>query len=168
MKPAYAKPTNQKYLKFILLLFLIVFLYILFVLLFENSNKKENLCENDLEKFDEYIISSALPITENPKSLCHEINMSTNFSELEPKWAVAKFIGLNLEYQYGLTFEGNKKTETINIPMNETEVSKFQVDEFYKIDMNNICRYFFMMADSRSPSPIESTFTKPELINCTN
>ncbi len=168
MKPDYTKPINQKYLKFVLFLFLLVFVYVLVILLFGNSNKEVNSCQSELVMFDEYIEKSNLPIIENPNSLCYGLNMSSDFEKLEPKWAVAKFIGLNLEFQYGLTFEGDKKTEIINIPLSQSEVSQLQVDQYYKIDMNNICIYFFMMVDSRMPSPLESTFTKPELTNCTN
>ena len=102
-------------------------------------------------------------MTENPESLCHGLYVGSNFSELTPKWAVGELIAIRGSR---LTFEGILQDVTIQMGLTDAEVAQYKVGKNYKIDMNNICRNFFMMADSRYPSPISATFVKPEEINC--
>jgi len=118
------------------------------------------------QSFDKYIEDSELPIFENG-SLCYGLNMSSDFSKLPPKWAVGKLINVRKENDYWLTFEGINKSGTIKIPLTDIEAIQYKEGKYYKIDMNNICRYNFMMLDSRYPSSIIPTFVNPEEINYT-
>lgn len=118
------------------------------------------------QSFDEYIKNSELPISEN-KSLCYGLNMSSDFSRLPPKWARGKLINIRKENDYWLTFEGVNKSGTIKIPLTDVEAIQYKEGKYYKIDMNNICRYNFMMLDSRYPSSIIQTFVKPEELTLT-
>ncbi len=121
-------------------------------------------CPDLRSDFDDYVLRSRLPIFENTDSLCHGMNMGTDFSELEPRWAVGKLTGIDARSN-ALVFEGENKSAQIWSP---TPISEwdYEVGAYYRIDMNNICRSFFMMADSRYPSPITATFVKPEKVNC--
>lgn len=123
-------------------------------------------CTAFKQSFDDYTEKSFLPIIENKESLCYGLNTESDFSKLSPKWAVGKLLNIKKESDYWLTFEGATKEGTIQIPLTEEEASKYKVGKYYKIDMNNMCRYFFMMADSQYPSLISSTFVKPEEIDC--
>lgn len=113
------------------------------------------------QNFDKYIENSELPIFENG-SLCYGLNMSSDFSGLPPKWAIGKLINVRKENDYWLTFEGINKSGTIKMPLTDVESVQYKEGKYYKIDMNNICRYNFMMMDSRYPSSILPTFVKPE------
>ena len=62
----------------------------------------------------------------------------------------------------GLLLKGVNKSGTIKIPLTDQEAIQYTEGKYYKIDMNNICRYHFMMVDSRYPSSIIPTFVKPE------
>jgi hypothetical protein len=93
--------------------------------------------------------------------------VSSNFSNLTPKWAAGRLINISQEvFRYSLTFEGIDKQGEIIIPLSDDEVSRYDIGKYYMIDMNNICRHFFMWADSKYPSDIRLTFVKPEEISC--
>lgn len=117
------------------------------------------------KKFDEYIEKANLPIHQ-VGSLCYGLNMSSNFLKLEPKWAIGKLTKVNPEFTYTFTFEGLNKSGDVQVPLTEEELKNFQVGEYYKIDMHNKCKHFFMTADSRFPSPLASTFVKPQPVSC--
>ena len=114
--------------------------------------------------FDDYVERSELPIIENSSSLCHGMDMSVDFSELEPRWAVGKLTSIDLE-DNSLVFDGVNRTMEVWWPTSIQE-DNYEIGSYYKIDMNNVCRSFFMLVDSRYPSPISSTFVKPEKISC--
>ncbi len=120
-------------------------------------------CTDLRQNFDNYAASRYLPIIENPESLCHGLYVGSDFSKLPPKWAVGELLAIRGSR---LTFEGILEDATIPIGPDNAETDKYKIGKNYKIDMNNICRYFFMMADSRAPSQISYTFVKPEEINC--
>lgn len=113
--------------------------------------------------FDNYAASRYLPIIENPESLCHGLYVGSDFSKLPPKWAVGELIAIR---ETRLTFEGILQDATIPMGLTDLEATHYNIGKHYKIDMNNFCRALFLMADSRAPSPISSTFVKPEEINC--
>ena len=115
------------------------------------------------ESFDNYIERRYLPIIENPESLCHGLYVGTDFSKLTPKWAVGELLA---KRGTRFTFEGILQDATISMGLTDVEAAQYKVGKNYKIDMNNICRDFFMMADSHYPSRISTTFVKPEEINC--
>lgn len=118
------------------------------------------------KKFDEYIEKIDKPILDDPTALCYGMNMGINFETLAPKWAIGKLISIKKEFQHTLEFKGFEKTGLMPIPLTENEVIRFKIGQNYKIDMQNICRHFFMLADSRYVSPIAETFVKPEKISC--
>lgn len=165
LEKEYVRAENMKYLKFVVGFLGIVILGLFAVLFFINPQPRENLCTQDLKKFDEYIQDNKLSIN-NPDSLCFGINMSLDLKNLEPRYAVARFIGLSLDYKYTLQLEGETEQTTMNIPLTDQEAASLIVDGYYKIDVNNFCRQTLAMLDSRSPSPILETFTKPEEIIC--
>jgi len=123
-------------------------------------------CKDLRSNFDDHVLRSRLPIFENPDSLCHGMNMGTDFSGLEPRWAVGKLIEVDSKSN-ALVFEGANLTSQMFWPASINEWD-YEVGSYYKVDMNNICRSFFMMADSRYPSPISATFVKPKKVNCAN
>jgi hypothetical protein len=113
--------------------------------------------------FDLYAQKSRLPILENAQSLCHGIYLSSNFSQLSPKWAVGKLTAMD---EHSLTFQGNERNATIFIRDTNIQSDNYHVGSCYKIDMMNICRGFMMMVDSRYPSPVSQTFVMPEKVSC--
>jgi hypothetical protein len=115
------------------------------------------------ESFDTYVEKSYLPFINNSDSLCYGLYVSSNFSELTPKWAVGELLVIR---ESKFTFEGVLRNATIPMELTSAEASQYKIGMNFKIDMNNICRNFFIMADSRYPSPISTTFIKPEEINC--
>ncbi len=128
---------------------------------------KEIYCNALRQSFDDYIEKSEYPIFEN-ESICYGLNMSSDLSKIPPKWGVGKLINVRKENDYWLrlTFEGMNKSGTIQIPMTDLEAIQYVEGKYYKIDMNNACRYIFMMMDSRYPSSIIPTFVKHEEIKC--
>jgi hypothetical protein len=156
---------KNKYLQFVVYMLGFGILVIFAVLIFVDPKDKTNSCTSELEKFDTYIKANQIAISEQ-ESLCYGLTTSTDFTKLEPRYAVARFIGLTLNFKYTLLFEGNKEETQMNIPLTDTEASKLVVDNYYKVDVNNFCRAFLMMADSRNPSPITETFIKPEPVEC--
>ena len=78
-------------------------------------------------------------------------------SKMEPKWTVAKVTKVD-PLERRVEFEG----EDISFPYDPL----FQEGQYYKIDMMNICKTTLMWADSRFPSPIESTIVKPQKVEC--
>ena len=145
---------------------IIVFITILFAGCTLGQKDQAIDCIPLLQSFDDYVEKFNLPIIENQDSLCHGLYVSSDFSNLPPKWAIGKLVNIRKEFQYFLKFTGLNKTETIRIPLEKEELDQYQIGEYYKIDMNNICRSFFMLADSRYPFPIEATFAKPEKVIC--
>lgn len=143
---------------------------IILILIYTTQNTKQPVQKNDctrlIHDFDTYVQRSRLPIPDNPDSLCHGLYVGSDYSSMEPRWAVARLVNVSSEFHYSLTFAGAEETAAIVIPMKEDEVKEYAVGNYYRIDMNNICRFFFMMADSRYPSEIASTFIKPEEIEC--
>jgi hypothetical protein len=115
------------------------------------------------ESFDAYVEKSYLPFINNSDSLCYGLYVSSNFSELTPKWAVGELLVIR---ESKFTFEGVLRNVTFPMALTRVEASQYKIGRNYKIDMNNICRNFFMMADSRYPSPISTSFIKPDEINC--
>jgi hypothetical protein len=115
------------------------------------------------ESFDTYVEKSYLPFFNNSDSLCYGLYVSSNFSELTPKWAVGELLVIR---ESKFTFEGISRNATIPMELTNIEASQYKIGRDYKIDMNNICRNFFRMADSRYSSPISSTFVKPEEVEC--
>jgi hypothetical protein len=149
----------------ILTLLVLLLLIILIARITINQNIETD-CTIPLQDFDNYIEKSNLSIIENRDALCYGLNMGSDFSEIDTKWAIGKLVNVSHDSEYySLTFEGIEKTGSILIPLNE-EASDYKVGDYYKVDMNNICRHFFMLVDSRYPSPIASTFIKPEKIEC--
>lgn len=116
-------------------------------------------CDVLRSDFDEYVLRSRLPIMENNNSLCHGLFMGSDFSALPKRMAVGTLIATT---SYGLTFQG--VNENVSIVLNDT--SGFTLSQDYLIDMNNICRSFFMMVDSRAPSPVLATIVRPEVLSC--
>lgn len=116
-------------------------------------------CASYQEKFDEYIEKFNLPF-DNPDSLCFGLNLSSDFSKLTPKWAIGMLLGIDMN------FKGMSKEGKIMVPPSSEIMSEYYFGSYYKIDMNNLCRYSFMLADSRYPSDIISTFIEPEEVNC--
>lgn len=135
---------------------------IIITLLITLSGCSQLDCNQQKNQFDDYVSKSNLPIIENPDSLCYGLNMGSNFGNLEPKPAIAKLVGFT---DYGFTFKGNTKELNISLPFDKED---FGINNHYEIDMNNYCRYIFMMLDSRYPSPLENTFVKPKRISCKN
>lgn len=157
--------SDMKFEKILTLLILLL-LIILIARIIVNQNMKKTDCSISLQDFDNFIEKSNLSIIENPDALCYGLNMGSDFSEIDSKWAIGRLVNVSHDSQYySLTFEGLNKKGVIFIPLSE-EVSDYIVGDYYKVDMNNICRHFFILADSRYPSPIASTFIKPEKIDC--
>jgi len=125
-------------------------------------------CKPYQQKFDEYAEKSALPLIENSNSLCHDLNMSSDFSSLAPKWAIGKFLQMDIHRDSNTAiFKGLNSEGKIQVfPDTPGPAFIYRPGSYYKIDMNNICRSFFMMVDNRSPSPIQSTFVLPEEVTC--
>jgi len=126
------------------------------------TEKPEVDCTDLLQKFDDYASASYLPFTDN-LSLCYGMNMASDFANLPPKWAVGELLAIRGQR---LTFEGSMKDATIPIGVGENRAAGYEIGKFYKVDMNNYCRYFFLLADNRYPSEIAKTFVKPKEINC--
>ncbi len=122
-------------------------------------------CTDLKQNFDNYAAIMYSPmIWENPESLCHEFD----YLKSTPKWAVGELIAIR---GHRLTFEGILEDATIPMELTDAEVAQYKIGKNYKIDMNNICRWWSMMVDNRAydirdPSPISYTFVKPEEINC--
>ncbi|MBT3463964.1 hypothetical protein HN827_09450 [archaeon] len=131
------------------------------------TNYQKRDCDLLKQDFDEYVMRSKLPIFENSDSLCYGLNMGSDFENLTPKWAVGKLINIIDDGNF-FTFKGNVITTNIAISsyIKSDDDDDYEIGEFYKIDMNNICRHFFMMVDSRYPSSISSTFVEPKEVNC--
>lgn len=160
----YMKNKNLK-IKIIICLISLIILFIGYILLQQISpeNSQEIDCTALKERFDHYVERRYLPINENTESLCYGLYVGYNFSTLTPKWAIGELIAIRGSR---LTFEGILQDATIPMGLTDAEAAKYHVGKNYKIDMNNICRDFFMMADSYYPSPISATFIKPEEITC--
>lgn len=109
------------------------------------------------EKFDDYASKAKLSLLNN-ESLCHGLNMGSDFSGLTPRWVIGKLVMIDGSR---LTFQGMSENVTMVIPDGQYVVGKE-----YKIDMNNVCRDLFVMVDSRYPSPVMKTIIRPEEINC--
>ena len=144
---------------------LIVLLIIAFMLteFSTRQNQNANSCNKLKENFDIYVEKSNLPIIDNSESLCHGLYIGSNFSNLEPKWAIGELVEIKGS---ALTLKGISRNITLSFNLTNEEIKKYEIGKYYKIDMNNICRNFFMMVDSRFPSPIGNTLVKPEQINC--
>ncbi len=123
-------------------------------------------CMSYQQKFDEYVKKSKLPILENQDSLCHGLNVGSNFKNMQPKWAVAELAGLQTGDFCQLIFRGINTEGTVFYPLSTDCTNKYVIGKKYKIDMNDFCRLFMMLADSRLPSPIATTLTKPTEITC--
>lgn len=115
------------------------------------------------KSFDDAVERSRLSIPDNPDSLCFGLNMSSDFSSLPPKWGVGELIAKD---DNSLTFKGLSQQNMFPLLQGQKGGQQYTIGKNYKIDMNNICRNFFMLADSRAPSPIVETFVEPEEINC--
>ena len=118
-------------------------------------------CSGLREDFDTRVQRSMLPIRENNQSLCHGMNMGSDFTTLAPQWGVGTLIDYNETTSTG-TFLGNNETHLFFLPNTTTYV----VGETYKIDMMNICRQFFLLADSRYPSPLRASIKAPTTLTC--
>ncbi|MFA7717864.1 MAG: hypothetical protein WC875_04065 [Candidatus Absconditabacterales bacterium] len=122
-----------------------------------------------MQKFDDYITSSTLPIADSG-SLCHGLYIGSNFKKLSPKWAVGKLIIESGEF----VFKGaNKTLDASWLSYDNTKgihVSKISNSEsegkYYKIDMNNWCRYFFSFAENSFPSKINWGWVEPVEVTC--
>lgn len=140
----------------------ILLLAIIFGIIFSINNTPSHIdCFSLKEEFDTYVQKSLLPISENEGSLCYGLFMGSNFSSLTPKWAVGELIKKNNSL---LTFKGMNENATFSF--NNFDNASYSIGKQYLIDMNNICRGFFMMADSRYPSPISETFVMPQEVMC--
>lgn len=146
-------------------LIVIVILFVIYSFMQTNQKTSQEVdCTTLKESFDDYIERRYLPIIENPESLCHEFD----YSNSTPKWAVGELIAIRGPR---FTFEGILQDATIPMELTDAEAAQYKIGKYYKIDMNNICRQMSMMVDnraydSRHPSPISTTFVKPEEINC--
>ncbi len=109
--------------------------------------------------FDEYVTRSRLPFAEDDASLCHGLSMGADFSALPKRMAVGTLVATT---SYGLTFQGVHE----NVSMVWYNTSDFIIGRDYLVDMSNVCRSFFMMADSRAPSPVLATMVRPEPVIC--
>ncbi len=92
--------------------------------------------------------------------------MSSDFTKLEPKWAIAKLVNIEGNTNLELTFKGQEKELKFNFPTNKLNETELKLDNYYKIDMNNYCRQIFAMLDSRAPSPLLETLIAPEKSKC--
>ncbi len=124
-------------------------------------------CDSMMRDFDYYAARSTLPISD-PDSLCHGMYLGygSDFSDLEPKWAVGKLAEVTGDFGYSLVLEGLESEVTMSMPFDGEQMPGLAVGRYYRVDMNNICRHFFMMVDSRYPSPVAGTFVKPEMVRC--
>jgi hypothetical protein len=120
-------------------------------------------CTEQKLRFDDCVARRYLPIIEDNESLCHGLYVGSDFANMSPKWAVGRLIAVRGSK---LTFEGVLQDATIMISAQDSDGARYQVGNDYRIDMNNVCREFFAMADSRYPSPISATFVAPEEIEC--
>ena len=118
------------------------------------------------KEFDNSVHRSKFSIIENSDSLCYGLNVGRDFSTVEPILGVGRLIKVNTTNYFSLTFQGIQETEAFHIPATYDEILNYQTGEFYIIDMMNICRGFFSALDSRYPSPIELSLTKPERVEC--
>lgn len=134
------------------------------------QKSKEINCDQLQQDFDYYLKKSELPFYDNPHSLCFGLSMNSNFSQLEPKWAVGKLVNISKESpetQTLLFFQGvNKQTYTVYYSLSDEEAAEYVLGNYYKLDMMNICRYWFSGLSSLYLSPILDTFVKPEEIGC--
>jgi hypothetical protein len=138
----------------------------IFLIYYPKQGSEPINCSSLIDDFDNYASRSSLPILEDPNSLCYQMNMGSDFANLPKKWAIAKLVDFEEGNYYSLKFEGHDETGSMIIPDDYGNPSDYKIGEYYKIDMNNVCRSFFMMADSRYSSPIISTFVKPEKVRC--
>ena len=127
-------------------------------------NKKQSVdCNLLMQKFDEYMTRSSLPIIENSNSLCHGLYIWSNFKKLNPKRAVGKMIIENKQFIFrwiNTTWSIDQLWKNFWISTDENE------GKYYKIDMNNICRWFFSLADNQSPSAINRGWVNPIEVTC--
>lgn len=155
----------MKKINHVIIIGLIILVIIAFILteFSTRQNQDTNDCNKLKENFDAYVEKSKLPIIDNSESLCHGLYIGSNFSNLEPKWAVGELLEIK---DSTLTLKGISRNITLSFNLTNEEIKKYETGKYYKVDMNNICRNFFMMVDSRFPSPIRTTLINPEQINC--
>jgi hypothetical protein len=125
----------------------------------ENGN---SFCSPLLQEFDNLVKRSRLPVIEDNNSLCHNPDA---WDKLE-YFAVGKLMEIK-DWQsghYTLIFQGKGTTAGLYNSSNYSEVSKYQIGKYYRINMYNICRGMAMIASSQSEPNIY--FTKPEEVNC--
>lgn len=115
-------------------------------------------CSSYKESFDLYAQRSTLPFIEDENSLCHGVRFDADLSKLESKWAVGELVSVNGSMH---VFAGVEENVTFFITDGD-----YQVGKEYLLDMNDVCRQFFMMADSRAPSPHEKTIVGPKEVSC--
>lgn len=120
-----------------------------------------------LEQFDEYVEAITKPVEKD--RFCYEYNVSTQFNEIAPKYVVAELQRVEFKGFFGLPelfFSGKHKGTNIVYPqLKERDLGDFELGEFYRIDMLDVCKYNLIMVDSRSPSPIIDTMSIPEKIS---
>lgn len=130
--------------------------YILLISLLLMIGCQTDPCEELKEDFDSAMAKSKLPMM-NPEALCYGLNMGSDFGTMEPRWVAATLIE---KEEFSQTFKGNAMEGKFFLP---EHISKdLRIGTTYRMDINNLCRSFFMMLDSRYPSPLNSTFTPLE------
>ncbi|MCK5477031.1 MAG: hypothetical protein KAI55_03860 [Candidatus Aenigmarchaeota archaeon] len=134
----------------------------------EQKNQQKNDCTVLKQSFDDSIKKLNLPADgSNPDYFCAGLYPTSNFSKLEPKWAVAKLEKKRIdENTIILSFKGIDETEIIWFTTKNH--SKYKEGDYYKIDMYNFCRFWYSMLSSstETSSEISSTIIEPEKIVC--
>ncbi len=152
-------------LTYIIILIAIILATTIIICIFSIKNNKTD-CDSLKKDFDFYAERTNLPVRENPNSLCYGLEFGDNLSGLQPKWAVGKLISHEKGSYLDLEFQGDNKTMTITFPKKIDSPFYYRNGAYYKIDMNNVCKSFFMMLDSQDPSSYAATFTPPVKVRC--
>lgn len=161
--PSKNKMSYMKRLVFVIIgaLFTLIILSFGWRIFNNNDVKLLDTYSAEIALFDKYIKASKLPIIDNQDSLCNGLYVSTDFSKVAPKYAVAKLIDIKAQFEYTFVFKGKNETGEMVIPISKDELPTYEIGQYYRIDMMNICRNSMMMADNMSPSRIKETFVKP-------
>jgi hypothetical protein len=121
-------------------------------------------CSEGLKLFDTYSEQIGTPKTEDKNSLCFGITSGSNFSKIEPKWAIAKAIRLAPYYNSMPAFTGDKSMRTIGNSVSMDQ--NLEDNAYYKIDMINFCRELLIESDKNATSKISKTLTPLEKVDC--
>lgn len=154
----------MKYLKHIKFsIFSIIIVVLMYIVYSLKQNNQKIDCAVFMEKFDNYITNSLLPIMENPNSLCYNLNFGSDFTKLNPKRAVGKIV---IE-KNTFIFKWINKTWSIDqLWKNYWSIDNGNEEKYYKVDMNNLCRWFFSLVDSQYPSKRNRGWIQPREVRC--